>query len=51
MSIRVHPKGNPLNEINHTRGILGVMRAGRWFDRAELDGMLDGIATRAASRD
>lgn len=42
---------NPLNEINHTRSILGVMRAGRWFDRAELDAMLDEIAGRAASRD
>lgn len=42
---------NPLNDINHTRSILGVMRAGRWWDRAELDGMLDEIAERAASRD
>ncbi len=44
-------EGNPLDDINHTRGILGVMRAGRWFDRAELDGMLDEIAERAASQD
>ena len=29
--------GNPLADIRHTREPAGVMRGGRWFDRAELD--------------
>jgi imidazolonepropionase-like amidohydrolase len=29
--------GNPLEDIRHTREPAGVMRAGRWLDRAELD--------------
>jgi imidazolonepropionase-like amidohydrolase len=29
--------GNPLTDIRHTREPSGVMNAGRWFDRAELD--------------
>jgi imidazolonepropionase-like amidohydrolase len=29
--------GNPLQDIGHTREPAGVMHAGRWFDRAELD--------------
>jgi hypothetical protein len=28
---------NPLQDIRHAREPAGVMRAGRWFDRAELD--------------
>jgi imidazolonepropionase-like amidohydrolase len=39
---------NPLEDIRHARNIEGVMRAGRWFDRAKLDELLDGVAERAA---
>ncbi|MFP4207887.1 MAG: amidohydrolase family protein [Wenzhouxiangella sp.] len=41
---------NPLDDIRHTRAIEGVMRAGRWFDRATLDGMLGEVAARAAGK-
>ena len=37
---------NPLEDISHTRGVVGVMRAGRWFDRAELDRALAAIRKR-----
>jgi imidazolonepropionase-like amidohydrolase len=40
---------NPLEDISHVRRIEGVMRAGRWFDRAELDDLLDAVAERAAN--
>jgi imidazolonepropionase-like amidohydrolase len=32
--------GNPLQDIRHTREPAGVMRAGRWLDRAALDRLL-----------
>jgi len=38
---------NPLEDISNLRRVVGVMRGGRWFDRAELDAMLDAIAARA----
>jgi imidazolonepropionase-like amidohydrolase len=38
--------GNPLEDISHSREILGVMRDGRWFDRAALDQMLAEIRRR-----
>ena len=40
-------ENNPLENIDNTRSIFGVMRAGEWFDRERLDEMLDGIAERA----
>ncbi len=40
-------ESNPLDNIDHTRSILGVMRAGAWFDRARLDTALEEIAARA----
>lgn len=33
--------GNPLQDIRNTQAIEGVMKHGRWLDRAELDGLLD----------
>jgi len=33
-------RANPLEDIRHTRDIDGVMRAGQWLDRAELDTLL-----------
>jgi imidazolonepropionase-like amidohydrolase len=39
---------NPLDDINNTRRIRGVLLAGRYFDRAALDRMLKGVATAAA---
>lgn len=38
---------NPLEDIDNTRSILGVMRAGEWFDRERLDEELAAIAKRA----
>ncbi|MCA1779630.1 MAG: amidohydrolase family protein [Xanthomonadaceae bacterium] len=38
---------NPLEDISNVRRIRGVMRAGQWFDRAALDGMLEEIASSA----
>ena len=38
--------GNPLAEISNTRDVIGVMRAGRWFDRAALDQILAQIQQR-----
>lgn len=38
---------NPLEDIEHTRSILGVMRAGDWYDRVALDEALAAIAERA----
>lgn len=40
-------ENNPLEDIDHTRSILGVMRAGEWFDRTRLDTALEEIAARA----
>jgi imidazolonepropionase-like amidohydrolase len=42
--------GNPLENIDNTRKIAGVMVRGQWFDRAALDAMLAGVAARQASR-
>ena len=39
---------NPLEDIANTRRIRGVMLAGRYFDRAALDRMLQGVARAAA---
>ena len=39
---------NPLDDINNTRRIRGVLLAGRYFTRAALDLMLKGVATAAA---
>ena len=39
-------EADPLQDIANTQRILGVMRAGRWYDRAELDRMLDEVAER-----
>jgi imidazolonepropionase-like amidohydrolase len=39
---------NPLDDIDNTRRISGVLLAGRYFDRAALDRMLKGVATAAA---
>lgn len=43
-------RNSPLEDIRHAREIEGVMRAGRWFDRAELDQMLEGVERRAAGK-
>jgi len=43
-------RANPLEDIGNTREIEGVMRAGRWFDRATLDELLDGVEHRAAGK-
>ncbi len=43
-------RSNPLEDIRHAREIEGVMRAGRWFDRAELDELLEGVERRAAGK-
>lgn len=40
---------NPLDDIGNTRRIRGVMLAGRWFDRAGLDAMLEQVAAAAAA--
>jgi imidazolonepropionase-like amidohydrolase len=41
-------EADPRLDIAHLRRIRGVIRAGRWFDRDELDRMLDEIASRVA---
>ncbi|NBB93889.1 MAG: amidohydrolase family protein [Gammaproteobacteria bacterium] len=38
---------NPLEDIDNTRSILGVMRAGEWFNRGRLDRALEAIEERA----
>ncbi|MGY6553770.1 MAG: amidohydrolase family protein [Wenzhouxiangella sp.] len=43
-------RDNPLENIRNAREIEGVMRAGRWFDRAELDELLAGVEQRAAGK-
>jgi cytosine/adenosine deaminase-related metal-dependent hydrolase len=37
-------EANPLEDIDNTRQIAGTMVRGRWFDRADLDLMLDRVA-------
>jgi len=39
---------NPLDDIGNTRRIRAVVLAGRYFDRADLDHMLEGVAKAAA---
>ncbi len=39
-------KDNPLLDIGATRSILGVMRAGKWYDRGQLDRILQDVAER-----
>lgn len=41
-------ENNPLEAISNTRSIQGVMRAGHWLDRQQLDAELAAIADRAA---
>jgi imidazolonepropionase-like amidohydrolase len=43
-------EADPLAKISNTRLIAGVMVRGRWFDRAELDAMLAGVAARQSAR-
>lgn len=38
--------GNPLDDIDHTRDIEGVMVNGKWFDRQAIDQELERIADR-----
>ena len=40
---------NPLNDIANTKRIRAVVLAGRYFSRADLDRMLDGVAHAAAA--
>jgi hypothetical protein len=42
---------NPLEDIANTRKIHGVVLAGRYFDRTDLDHMLAGVAAAAADPD
>ena len=37
---------NPLDDIQATKTILGVMRGGQWYSRAQLDEMLAAVARR-----
>jgi imidazolonepropionase-like amidohydrolase len=39
-------RGNPLDEIGNTRTIDGVMLRGQWFDRGDLDGILERLEYR-----
>ena len=41
--------GNPLQDIDWTRGIEGVMVQGRWLDRPRLQAILDTIAAKHAA--
>ena len=36
--------GNPLDDINHTRTRVGVMKRGRWFSASELESALERLA-------
>ena len=38
--------GNPLDDLATLRTPLGVMAGGRWYDRAQLQGLLQGVARR-----
>jgi imidazolonepropionase-like amidohydrolase len=40
---------NPLNDISNTQKIRGVVLAGRWFTRRQLDDMLRGVEVEAAN--
>jgi imidazolonepropionase-like amidohydrolase len=37
---------NPLDDIHNTTGVWGVIRAGRYLDRAELNQLLESVRTR-----
>lgn len=39
-------EANPLEDIRNTTRIIGVARAGRWYDRATLDRLLAGVRER-----
>lgn len=39
---------NPLTDLGALRRIQGVVKAGRWYDRRQLDAMLEDIASRNA---
>lgn len=39
-------QASPLADIRATRGLIGVLHDGRWYDRAALDEMLRGVAGR-----
>ncbi len=39
--------GNPLQDIRHTMDLAGVMVAGSWLPRVELDARLDSLGIRA----
>lgn len=39
-------RSNPLENVRATQQILGVLKAGAWYDRAALDKMLRGVAAR-----
>jgi imidazolonepropionase-like amidohydrolase len=41
---------NPLNDIRNTTSVWGVIRAGQYFDRAELDRMLETVRKRVNQR-
>jgi hypothetical protein len=38
-------EANPLEDVKHTRAIVGVMTRGRWLPRAELDARLEAVAS------
>ena len=40
--------GNPLDDLATLRRPLGVMAGGRWYDQAQLQGLLEGVARRYA---
>ncbi len=39
-------RSNPLDDIANSRRVAGVMAAGRWYNRSDLDDRLDSIAVR-----
>ncbi len=39
-------RGNPLVDIAQSATVIGVAREGRWYDRATLDALLDGVRDR-----
>jgi len=39
---------NPLDDINNTRKIYGVMQRGRWLSRADLDSLLAQVRATVA---
>ena len=43
-------EADPRQDIANLTRIRGVIRAGRWFNRSELDRMLDDIAARTSSK-